>query len=159
MPRIHVVFGAYDGEIPAGPGEKVIFMGDCATWHGDIDGKRVDIDSVYENRDHKDPHHAAHEDIYKKMAVTTAKMLASKNKTVIRLKGCPVSVAEQVLLLVALAGSKNPYLAPDMIATFNRGYLGWRGRVALNRLKGKKYQKSGSFQARGRARPSLPVVR
>ncbi|MBT8494975.1 MAG: DUF362 domain-containing protein, partial [Deltaproteobacteria bacterium] len=34
MPHIHVVFGAYDGEIPAAPGEKVIFMGDCAEWKG-----------------------------------------------------------------------------------------------------------------------------
>ena len=38
MPRMHVVFGAYAGEIPAGPGEKVIFIGDCATWRGELQG-------------------------------------------------------------------------------------------------------------------------
>ena len=35
---MHVVFGAYDGPIDAKPGEKVVFIGDCATWEGKIDG-------------------------------------------------------------------------------------------------------------------------
>lgn len=156
MPRIHIVFGAYEGEIPAGPGEKVIFIGDCATWKGQIDGEPIHIMSKYKARETIDPHHASHDDIYKKMAVTTAKMLMSKKKVVIRLEGCPVSVAEQVLLLVALAGGKNPYLSPENIATFNKGYIGWRGRAALNRLMGRKYQEHGSYQKRGRAKPSLP---
>jgi hypothetical protein len=87
--------------------------------------------------------------------VTTAKMLRSKGESVIRLEGCPVSVAEQCLLLVSLSGAKNPYLAPDNIARFNRGYLGWRGRVALNRIMGKKYQEHGSFDERGDAAPEV----
>ena len=32
MPRLHVVFGAYEGRSDATPGEKVVFIGDCATW-------------------------------------------------------------------------------------------------------------------------------
>ncbi len=34
MPRMHVVFGAYDGPIDAKPGEKVVFIGDCANVEG-----------------------------------------------------------------------------------------------------------------------------
>jgi uncharacterized protein (DUF362 family) len=34
IPRIHVVFGSYQGEIDAKPGERVIFIGDCAEWKG-----------------------------------------------------------------------------------------------------------------------------
>src|SRR5690349_15933327 len=34
MPRMHVVFGAYEGGIDAKPGERVIFIGDCTEWKG-----------------------------------------------------------------------------------------------------------------------------
>ncbi|MCG8420937.1 MAG: DUF362 domain-containing protein [Proteobacteria bacterium] len=153
MPRLHVVFGAYDGPIAHRPGEKVIFIGDCAAWQGTLADKPVQIRNVYQDRSTRDPHGAKHDDIYKKMAVTTAKLAASRNKSHVRLEGCPVSVAEQVLALVTLAGLKNPYLAPDQIVNFNRGYMGWRSRVALNRLFGKRYQKRGTFRERGQAAP------
>ena len=41
MPRLHVVFGAYEGPIDAKPGEKVVFIGDCAKWEGKIGDKLV----------------------------------------------------------------------------------------------------------------------
>ena len=89
------------------------------------------------------------------MAVTTAKLAANRNKSYVRLQGCPVSVAEQVLALVTLSGVKNPYLAPEQIIHFNRGYMGWRARVALNRLMGKRYQQNGPFRERGEAAPEV----
>jgi len=154
MPRVHVVFGAYDGPIPAGPGEKVVFIGDCATWSGTLAGKPVQIRSTYKDRSTLDPHHAHHDDIFKKLATTTAKM-ATSHEPYLRLHGCPVSVAEQVLTLVNLAGVKNPYLDPQQIVEFGRSYLGWRSRVALNRLQRKRYQTNGAFRERGQAAPEL----
>ncbi|HEY4242649.1 MAG TPA: DUF362 domain-containing protein, partial [Kofleriaceae bacterium] len=47
IPKMHVVFGAYDGGIPAKPGEKVIFIGDCAHWKGELHGKLVTIENLY----------------------------------------------------------------------------------------------------------------
>ena len=38
MPRLHVVFGSYQGPIDAKPGEKVVFIGDCAKWEGELNG-------------------------------------------------------------------------------------------------------------------------
>jgi hypothetical protein len=38
---------------------------------------------------------------------------------------------------------------------FGRGYFGWKGRVALNRIGGKKYQENGTFTERGEAAPNL----
>ena len=157
IPRMHVVFGAYDGPIAHEPGEKVVFIGDCATWQGTLDGQLVQIENLYKERSTRDPHEARHDDIYKKMA-STAKLLAtSRNQPYLRLEGCPVSVAEQVLTLVGLSDVKNPYLDPAQIVSFNRGYLGWRARVALNRLLGKRYQKPGAFQERGQAAPDVSV--
>lgn len=155
LPRMHVVFGAYDGPINAAPGEKVIFIGDCAEWKGQLQGKLVQIRSQYKDRSTLDPHHARHDDIFKKLAVTTAKAAWHRNASHLRLGGCPVSVAEQVLALVAVGGLKNPYLDPRQSSKFTRGYLSWKSRVALNLLQRKRYQQTGAFRERGQAAPEL----
>jgi uncharacterized protein (DUF362 family) len=152
MPRMHVVFGKYAGAIPAKPGEKVVFIGDCADWKGDLHGKLVKIENVYKDRSTFDPHTIKGEDIFAKLASAQGKM----NKDVIRLEGCPVSVAEQVLALVNISdGVKNPYLDRENMVTFGRAYLGWKTRVALNRLQRKRYQQNGAYAHRGAAAPEL----
>ncbi|MSP24666.1 MAG: DUF362 domain-containing protein [Myxococcales bacterium] len=155
MPRIHVVFGAYEGAVDAKPGEKVFFIGDCATWQGKLGDKLVKVESLYRDRSTKDPHEAKHDDIFAKMLSVSKKLRDAKNAGApyVRLEGCPVSVAEQVLTLVMAAGLKNPYLQPEQAIAFNKGYLMWRGVTAIKRLKGEPYQKHGSFEARGEAAP------
>ncbi len=155
MPRTHVVFGNYQGPIDAAPGENVVFIGDCATWKGELAGKPVQIRSTYKDRSTLDPHHAKHDDIFVKLATTTRKVAAAKLAPYLRLEGCPVSVAEQVLALVSLGGLKNPYMDPSQVVDFTRGYLGWRSRVVLNRLQRKRYQENGAFQGRGQAAPDV----
>jgi hypothetical protein len=74
---------------------------------------------------------------------------------VIRLEGCPVSVAEQVLALVTIGKLHNPFYDRNNMASFGRGYLGWKARVALNRLQRKPYQENGPYKNRGDAAPDL----
>lgn len=154
MPRLHVVFGAYDGPIDAGPGEKVVFIGDCATWKGEIQGELVQIRSKYQDRSHKDPHHAKHEDIYVKIGKVMKKLKQSSDQSYVRFEGCPVSVAEQVLALVNLGGLKNPYVSGDNALQFTKNYLMWRSSAAVKRLTGVPYQRSGPCP-RGEAAPEL----
>jgi uncharacterized protein (DUF362 family) len=154
MPRLHVVFGAYEGPIDAKPGEKVVFIGDCATWHGKIGGETVSIESLYRNRSTRDPYKAEHDDIYVKMKTTIGKLAGARGKSHLRLEGCPVSVAEQVLALVQLAKTKNPYFAPAEVVGFNRAYLGWRAVTAFQRLTGHPYQRPGPCP-RGEAKPDV----
>jgi uncharacterized protein (DUF362 family) len=149
MPRLHVVFGAYDGQIPAKPGEKVIFIGDCATWKGELHGKPIAVESVYKPREAMDPHVASMEDVFVKLAKAGAKLRGD----VIRLEGCPVSVSEQVLALVTIGHLKNPFFDPRMAGGFTRGYLGWKSRTLLNLLQRKRYQQNGPFAERGGAAP------
>jgi hypothetical protein len=151
LPRIHVVFGKYAGGIDARPGEKVVFIGDCADWRGTLHGKPIAIESLYRDRSTLDPHTAKAQDIFVKLAGAKRKLAGD----VIRLEGCPVSVAEQVLALVSLAGLRNPYFDRDNMLTFSRGYLGWKARIALNTLQRKRYQQAGPFQERGLAAPEL----
>lgn len=154
MPRMHVVFGAYDGKIDAAPGEKVIFIGDCATFDGKIGDKPIQIRSKYQDRSSRDPYHAKHEDIYVKMAKVMQKLSSAKDEQVIRFEGCPVSVAEQVLFLVQLGHLKNPYVSSENAVQFTKNYLAWRSATAAKRLTGKSYQKHGAC-SRGDAKPEV----
>ena len=144
MPRLHFVFGAYQGPIDARPGEKVVFVGDCVHWKGNLNGELVEIQGDYRDGAAKDPHHPVSTNIYKKMAAMTAKLLSSRNKSWLHMKGCPVSVAEQVLMLVGLSpGVKNPYTDARETFAFNKAFLEWRGATLIQRLRGIPYQKRG----------------
>ena len=152
MPPIHIVFGAYKGEIDAKPGETVVFIGDCATWHGSIAGNAVEIDSIYQDRSTKDPATAADEDIFTKIAKVTWKFTGHKPGDVIRLAGCPVSVAEQVLALVRLGKLKNPYFDLGQAVPFGNAYLKTKTRRMLKTLQSEAYQTAGATH-RGSSRP------
>ncbi|APR80496.1 Iron-sulfur cluster-binding protein [Minicystis rosea] len=154
MPRLHVVFGAYAGGIDAKPGEKIVFIGDCAKWEGKVGDRVIKIESLYKDRSRKDPYVAKHDDIFAKMASVTAKMALHRNDPYLRLEGCPVSVAEQVLALVSLSGVNNPYLAPDQVMKFNKNYLAWRGSTVAKRIGGTPYQIHGPC-SRGEAAPDV----
>ncbi len=136
MPKLHIVFGDYRGEIPARRGEKVVFVGGCTTWKGRIGGREVAVDKLPVARALTDPHHARHQDIYAKMLAVTYRLLKARGADHVRLPGCPISVAEQVLMLCHLSGAKNPYFDPRIVMGFNRGYLGWR----LAALRRGRYQ-------------------
>lgn len=157
MPRLHVVFGKYQGGIDAKPGEKVVFIGDCSEWKGNLGKEFVQIRSTYKDRTTKDPHHAKHDDIFAKMVGVTTKVALHSSDSYVRFEGCPVSVAEQALALVRLSGVKNPYFDPAMAMQFNKGYLQWKSASALKRLRGVRYQKNGSFVGRGKAMPDTEL--
>jgi hypothetical protein len=154
MQRLHVVFGAYRGRIDAKPGEKVVFIGDCANWEGNLGDKLVQVRSVYKERATKDPHHARHDDIFAKMVSVKRKVAKAKKDSHVRLEGCPVSVAEQVLAIVELGKTKNPYLNAREAMIFNKAYFMWRLVTMAKRLIGKKYQVEGPCP-RGHAMPEV----
>ena len=154
LPRLHIVFGAYEGEINAAPGERVVFIGDCATWKGKLHGELVEIESLYKDRSTKDPHRARHDDIFVKMASVTGRVLIAEGQGHMRLGGCPVSVAEQALALVQLGDVNNPYLDPEHAMPFQKAYWAWRAHGAVDRLRGRPYQQPGACSRGGAA----PVV-
>jgi uncharacterized protein (DUF362 family) len=156
MPRTHIVFGAYEGEIDAKPGERVVFIGDCATYAGKVNGQEVTQISKYVDRGKKDPNRATDEDIFAKIAKTNYRMWQSRKDDVFRMSGCPVSVAEQVLLLVKLGQLKNPYFDPSQAWAFTNAYFGKKTHDAVQRILGVSYQTARDAPGvpRGAARPS-----
>jgi uncharacterized protein (DUF362 family) len=154
MPRLHVVFGKYQGPIDAGPDEKVIFIGDCAEWKGKLGNDTVSIESLYKHRSTKDPHQTSSEDIADKIAKVAKELHAQRRAQHIRLAGCPVSVAEQVVALVVLGNARNPYLDPQEAVRYGESYLSWKAAMAVRAMKGHAYQKPGACP-RGQAAPQV----
>jgi uncharacterized protein (DUF362 family) len=152
MPRVHIVFGAYDGEIDARAGEKVVFMGDCSSFCGTVAGADVNIESVYVDRSKKSVYDAKHDDIFAKMWKVGRKVKQLEGVDVVRIQGCPVSVAEQALTLINLGKLDNPYFDGANMIEFTSAYFSWRTRNMINRIVGRPYQIQGPTQ-RGASRP------
>jgi uncharacterized protein (DUF362 family) len=153
LPPIHIVFGRYQGQIPAQEGERVIFMGDCASFEGDIAGTPVHMPSIYEDRESWNPLDLTDESIYTKMLRLSVRMWKDRKDQVLRLSGCPVSVAEQAMLLVHLGKLKNPYFDPNQAVPFVSTYFSRSTRIAMKRLMGIPYNEERPSH-RGAARPS-----
>lgn len=154
LPRIHLVFGHYDGPLDVSYDEKVVFVGDCVEWEGKIGGELVQITSKYKDRATLDPHSAKHKDVYARMLAMANKLRELKSRPFIRLEGCPVSVGELILLLAELGGIQNPYFDKRQILGFNKAYLAWRTTAAYRRMFGSPYQIHGPTE-RGEARPVI----
>ncbi len=154
MKRLHIVFGGYEGGIDAKPGEKVVFVGDCARWKGKIGDQLVEVQSLYRDRSTKDPYLAKHEDVFVKMADVAKRVWDARDASYVRFEGCPVSVAEQVLMLCRLGGIRNPILDPKNAIPFTGGYLGFRAAQIKQRATGKAYQTKGPTE-HGRAKPEI----
>ena len=140
MRPMHIVFGAYDGPLEPEEGEKVVFMGDCACWKGKLRGEPVDVPSIYVERGHKNPHHASMTDIFVKMIKVYWAMFKQRNTPYLRIPGCPVSVAEQVLALASYGRTSNPYFHPKTVVPFAIGWFGWRMKLIWRAITGRKYQ-------------------
>jgi uncharacterized protein (DUF362 family) len=124
--------GAYPGTIDPPGNQRVLFVGDCAVWNGNIGGKEIDIPFLYQQRHLINPYRAASGDVLVKMVQVLRKLIRSRNEQVIRLRGCPVSVAELVLFGPWLGGVVNPYFHPKIFFPFIYYWLvsklnhGWR---------------------------------
>ena len=156
LPPMHVVFGQYDGPIQRGPGEHLVFIGDCAQFSGEVRGELVQIESRYRSRDGIDPEDALYEGIFAKMFKTRRLLNKALPDGLIYLPGCPVSVAEQVLLLVRLGHLRNPYLDIDTAPSFMSCYLSQQTRTAIKRVLGTPYNLPDGAGELGAARPQLP---
>jgi len=152
--HMHVVFGAYEGPINAKEGERVIFIGDCAKWEGDLGGQTVSVESLYKDRSTKDPYDATDETIIGKALKLRKVFKKAEGEPYLRLQGCPVSVAEQVIMLADVGGLKSPVNDPESLR-MGKNILKWKGAMALKSMTGHKYQVHGETE-RGEASPELP---
>jgi uncharacterized protein (DUF362 family) len=154
MPKLHFVFGAYRGQLDVGYGEKVIFVGDCVDHESRVGEQLVQIRSLYRDRSTLVPEQAKHEDIYSKMLEVMRRVRRARHEPYLRLEGCPVSVAELILVLAELGGAKNPYLSPREVLRFNAAYVAQRAAKLGHWAAGVPYHAPEAGR-RGAARPVL----
>jgi uncharacterized protein (DUF362 family) len=120
---MHIVFGDWQEPINPPPGERVVFIGDCARFSGAIHGKPVNIPYLYVRRELKDPHRARSHDIVYKMIAAMLYWIRNWNQPVVRVRGCPSSMAETILYLSLLGRTVNPYLHPKIVFKFMYYYV------------------------------------
>ena len=121
---LHYVFGAYEGRIDAAPGERVIFMGDCSSWRGELCGYSVDVPSVYKSHDTLDPRRDRKPiDLVLKIVGHFLKRIHYAGKPYIKITDCPVTVAEHHLILAFMGGAPNPYFEPEIVLKYAVNYI------------------------------------
>jgi uncharacterized protein (DUF362 family) len=121
---LHVLFGDCRGKrVEAAPDERVLMMGDCTMFEGDICGREVNISSLYVPRERKDPRRATSGDLLAKILKFIHLLVRHTGKQVFRVPGCPVSVAENVLSIATLGRTKNPYLDGEVFVRFTYFYI------------------------------------
>jgi uncharacterized protein (DUF362 family) len=136
MKKIHYVVGRVEGPLALGRDEKVIFAGSCASWEGRIDGEAVKIESGYKTASEVDERRTRSNDMLLKMGTALWYCARKRSSRYIRIKGCPVSVAEHLHYLSALGKIKNPNLEPRLMIPVYIAYWRMRASRFLNRFLG-----------------------
>jgi len=132
---LHVVFGAYRGEIAPESGERVLFLGDCTTWEGSVNGVDINVPFCYTSRQQLNPYQVKQKDVPATIASTMHNIWRHRGQPALRVKGCPVSTWENVLLISWLGKTRNPFLSPRVTFPF---FFHWMIAHANRRLKSSK---------------------
>ena len=136
MQKVRYVVGKVDGPLNLTRGERVIFAGDCTSWEGEIDGEFVKIESSYKTVSDVDVKKTDSNDMLLKTATALVHSLLKRRKRYIHVKGCPLSVAQHVNYLSAMANIKNPNFDPRLFIPVNIAYWKMRFFRFLNRFIG-----------------------
>ncbi|MBW2263462.1 MAG: DUF362 domain-containing protein [Deltaproteobacteria bacterium] len=121
---MHLVYGDCRGQdITTRRGERVMFFGDCVRFDGKINGKRVVIESSYVERHRKDTHTIRAEDLVHKTIKSYVTAFLAWPRSWVHVKGCPVSVAEHVLMMAIFGRIKNVYFDPRVVFMFGWTWL------------------------------------
>jgi len=130
---MQIVYGDCRGRYLA-PVARTFFFGDCVRFDGRLDGDRVAVESTYVDRGLKDPRRAHAEGLPFKIAKSYANALLSSRRRWIVVRGCPVSVAEHVLMLAIFGGVRNPYFDARLFFTFVQHWISSRIVSAARRV-------------------------
>jgi uncharacterized protein (DUF362 family) len=136
MRKVHYVVGKVDGPLDVADDERVLFVGDCTRWQGEIDGRPVKIAGRYRRPDQVDEHKAPSNDMLLKTVKTLFDCWRHRNSRYLHAGGCTVSVGDHVHYLSALGAVKNLNFDHRILFPINWAYWQMRARRLLNRVFG-----------------------
>ena len=134
MRKVHYVVGKVEGPLDIDKDEKVIFVGNCTSWEGKINGKPVSIKSSYQSPRHVDEKKTKSNDMLLKTIKTLSRGMLQRGNDYIHARGCPVSVGDHVHYMSIIGGIKNVNFDPRMAVSLNMDYWKMRTHRALNRI-------------------------
>jgi len=135
MGKIRYVVGKVDAPLDLADNERVIFAGSCTSWEGRIDGQNVKIESSYKTFSEVDETKSKSNDMLLKFMGTQTHALMNRSARYIHINGCPLSVAQHVNYLSAMANIGNPILDPRLLIPVNIGYWQMQFNRLLNRFR------------------------
>jgi hypothetical protein len=140
MKKIRYVVGKVDGPLDLADDEKVLFVGDCTSWQGEIDGEQVNIESRYTTNAELDPRGLQSVDPIREIFRFAGKTTGRSKRRWFRLTGCPVSQAEQQEYLALLGEVDNVGAHKELLQGKNTNiyldYLKMRWNRAWHHLVG-----------------------
>jgi len=130
--KIRYVVGQIDGDLELKDNERVLFVGDCMSFKGKINGSVTEISSTYKTTDQVDVYHTKSNDMLKRTFLAIKNVVKNKRKKYIRAQGCPVSVGDHIHYLSGLGGIRNMNLHPKLVTGVNLAYMQMRIKRFLN---------------------------
>jgi hypothetical protein len=135
MQKVRYVAGKLDEPLDLEEDEKVLFVGDCASWQGRINGEDVKIESSYRSPSEVDERKTRSNDLHLKTLKTLWSCFRQRNSRYVHAKGCPVSVGDHIHYLSAIAKIENFNFDSRMLMPVNLAYFKMRVNRFLNRLR------------------------
>ena len=119
-----LLYGDLSGrDLELRPGEKALVFGDCARLDGKLGEHAVRCESTYVARSSRCIHTAKASGLVRKTLGVVWSLLRSRGRPYLHTRGCPVSVAEHVLLLSVQGRVRNPYLDRRIVVPFAIAWL------------------------------------
>ncbi len=134
MQKVRYVVGKVNEPLNLPRDERVFFAGSCTRWEGQIDGESVKIESSYKTTADVDARKTPSKDMLLKTVSAVVHSLWKKASRYIHARGCPLSVAQHVNYLSALANIKNPNFDSRFFVPVNIAYWQMRFFRFLNRF-------------------------
>jgi uncharacterized protein (DUF362 family) len=136
MKKVRYVVGRGEGPIDVAEDERVIFVGDCTSWEGSINGKNISIESRYKTTEEVDARKTKSNDLLLRILSALWNCFSHRSSPYIHATGCPVSVADHVNYLSSVGKIKNPNFDPRLAVGSTVTYWQMRFNRFMNRLFG-----------------------
>ena len=134
MQKVHYVVGRVEGPLDIREDERVLFVGDCTRWKGEIDGERVVIESRFKPPAKVDEKKTGSNDMLLKTFQTLRDCFKQRKRRYVRARGCTVSVGDHVHYLSVLGKIKNVNFDPGLVVPVNLAYWTMRFKRFVNHL-------------------------
>ena len=134
MKKIRFVVGKVEGPLNLEEDERVIFVGDCTSWKGSIDGREINIESTYKTPEQVDTRKTNSNDMLLRNLSALWNCFKNRSSRYLHAKGCNVPVSDIVHYVSSMGGIGNPNFDRRILISANIAYWRMRFHRFMNRF-------------------------